>query len=138
MKCKAVLEHALDSLLAAFGRESSSSTSDEDSTAAAEASASPIQCLYTMYYEQPRNGSGDDGSNSSAMANGELLSASASDGPAAVLRFPPLPVDLTSQDAQLEAVRAAWRRVMGGEADEDAYMVFEDREGSRADDDEYE
>ena len=43
------------------------------------------------------------------------------------------------QDAPLDVVREAWRRVVGpDDADDAAYMVFEDREEGLADDDEFE
>lgn len=42
------------------------------------------------------------------------------------------------QDAPLDVVRDAWKRVMGPDVTDDAaYMVFEDREGGDADADDY-
>ncbi|CAK7201979.1 Rab proteins geranylgeranyltransferase component A [Sporothrix eucalyptigena] len=117
-RSKAILESALTTLLTAFEHESNSSNTDEPS---------PIPCLYLLYYEQPR------GSAASAP-----LEEPAHESPdSAVFRFPPLPVDLMVQDTHLSVVQDAWKRVMGAEADDTAYMAFEDREGNAADDIDY-
>lgn len=103
-------------LLAAFEQELKTGAEDSPSNASEPPS---ISCLYKLYYEQPRGG------DENVASVQESVDASAS----AVFRFPPLPVDLTVQDASLGAVRDAWQRVVGTEADDAAYMAFDDREG---------
>ncbi|CAK7236285.1 Rab proteins geranylgeranyltransferase component A [Sporothrix curviconia] len=122
-RSKATLESALGAVLAALVHE-------VDSNDASGQNESPlIPCLYKLYYEQPRGGSGASAASEEA-TKGEF-------GPTSVFRFPPLPVDLVVQDAPLGVVRDAWKRVMGGDADDATYMAFEDREGNAADNIEY-
>ncbi|KIH94560.1 rab geranylgeranyl transferase escort [Sporothrix brasiliensis 5110] len=124
---KAVLESALTTLLAAFAKEASG---DAEGRANEESPSIPV--LYSLYYEQPR---GDEARVPDAEPEPEPEPET--ETPLGVFRFPPLPVDLMVQDAPLEVVREAWRRVMGPEEDDAAYMAFVDREGSDADDMEY-
>ncbi|CAK7563531.1 MAG: Rab proteins geranylgeranyltransferase component A [Sporothrix epigloea] len=100
---KAILESALQTVLAALARHQSDSTDNDD-----QSKSPSIPCLYSLYYEQLRGGS-----EKTAFAEAS---------------------DLIVQDSPLGAVQDAWKRVMGSEADEATYMVFEDREGDAADD----
>ena len=84
-------------------------------------SASP--CLYQLYYEQ---------------AFGDKASTTENLGATPNLSFPPLSATLAFEDSDLEAVKAAWGLVLGDEADEETYLVFEDREGADAEDEVYE
>ncbi|KJR82780.1 Rab geranylgeranyl transferase escort protein [Sporothrix schenckii 1099-18] len=124
---KAVLESALTTLLVAFAKETSS---DAEGRANDESPSIPV--LYSLYYEQPR---GEEARAPDAEPEPEPQPEP--ETPLGVFRFPPLPVDLMVQDAPLEVVREAWRRVMGPEEDDAAYMAFVDREGNDADDMEY-
>lgn len=112
---KVVLEGTLATLLAAFAKE-------------AESEGDGIPILYQLYYEQPR-----------AEQLQKSTSESKTEETGLTFRFPPLPVDLMVQDAPLDVVKEAWRRVMGEEAESEAddaaaYMQFVDREGNDADD----
>ncbi|KAK8110005.1 hypothetical protein PG999_008142 [Apiospora kogelbergensis] len=84
-------------------------------------SASP--CLYQLYYEK---------------AFGDKASTTENLGATPNLSFPPLSATLAFEDSDLEAVKAAWGLVLGDEADEETYLVFEDREGADAEDEVYE
>ena len=48
--------------------------------------------------------------------------------------FPPPSLGLAFDDSDLDAVKTAWELVMGAEASQEEYMVFEDREGADAED----
>ncbi|KAL1887334.1 Rab proteins geranylgeranyltransferase component A [Sporothrix stenoceras] len=116
---KTLLESTLATLLAAFAKEAGDEGEGEDGS---------IPILYQLYYEQPR------------AEQAKQAEESESDDNGLTFRFPPLPVDLMVQDAPLNIVKEAWRRVMGDEAEADdgpAYMQFVDREGNDADDVEY-
>lgn len=114
------MESALQTVLAALARHQSDSTDNDD-----QSKSPSIPCLYSLYYEQLRGGSEKTAfAEASGKGNHESL----------VFCFPPPPVDLIVQDSPLGAVQDAWKRVMGSEADEATYMVFEDREGDAADD----
>ncbi|CAK7237175.1 Rab proteins geranylgeranyltransferase component A [Sporothrix bragantina] len=119
---KAILESALETVLAALQQEVSGSDVDGQNA------SSPISCLYKLYYEQPRGG------NSASAPSEEPAKEESS---SSIFRFPPLPVDLMVQDAPLDVVRDAWKRVMGPDADDATYMVFEDREGNTVYDADY-
>lgn len=77
--------------------------------------------LYQLYYEQKAN---------------KATTASLSEA-RLVLNFPNPSVSLTLDDAILGPVQQAWRKVMGDAANgEDVqYMVFADREGMDAEED---
>lgn len=79
--------------------------------------------LYQLYYEQ--------------QCNDDLALA----GEQRIFKFPPPPAALTFDDASLDAVYEAWKKVVGGDDTPEEtlaeYMVFADREGV-ADDDDYE
>ncbi|EFW99138.1 rab geranylgeranyl transferase escort [Grosmannia clavigera kw1407] len=127
---KAVLNSALDTLLAAFAKRN-----DEASPAVPP---QQLPCLYKLYYEQLSCG----GAPSSQPAADSASSSRQQQE--SVLCFTPLPADLTVPDGSLDAVRGAWMRVMGhkGVGEEagvksDGYMVFTDREGGDMDDDAY-
>lgn len=124
---KTVLENTLATLLSAFAHESSSGTDGAEGYYSGETISPPsVPVLYQLYFEQPRGG------------DERPQEAKPEESPSSgTFRFPPLPVDLMVQDAPLDVVRDAWRRVMGAEADDAAYMAFVDREGNDADDMEY-
>lgn len=46
-----------------------------------------------------------------------------------VLSFPAPSVDLAFDDGTIDRVRRAWTAITGGDADEDEFLVFADREG---------
>ncbi|ROW13714.1 hypothetical protein VPNG_04592 [Cytospora leucostoma] len=79
--------------------------------------------LHRLYYEQ--------------QCNDDLALA----GEKRIFKFPPPPAALTFDDASLETVYEAWKKVLGGDDTPEEtlaeYMVFADREGV-ADDDDYE
>lgn len=52
-----------------------------------------------------------------------------------VFNFPAPSSSLSFDDTTLESVREAWAMVMGDDVGEAEYMVFEDREGAAAEDD---
>ncbi|KAM0816622.1 putative Rab proteins geranylgeranyltransferase [Seiridium cardinale] len=86
-------------------------------------SETPIS-LYQLYYEQtvsPRT------------TSTEMI------GSVPKFSFPSLPLGLALADTDLDAVLEAWKVAMGDGTREDEYMIFEDREGADAhDDDAYE
>ncbi|KAK6085349.1 rab protein geranylgeranyltransferase component A [Seiridium cupressi] len=86
-------------------------------------SETPIS-LYQLYYEQtvsPRT------------TSMEMI------GSVPKFSFPSLPLGLALADTDLDAVLEAWKVAMGDDTREDEYMIFEDREGADAhDDDVYE
>lgn len=128
---KAVLESTLTTLLAAFAQEASSGADGGDGNDSGETVSPPsIPVLYQLYYEQPGGGEEKE-------TPQESESKPEPEPEAGTFRFPPLPVDLMVQDGPLDVVREVWRRVMGAEADDAAYMAFVDREGNDADDVEY-
>jgi Rab proteins geranylgeranyltransferase component A len=80
-------------------------------------------CLYQLYYEQ-------------GVSDGPLVPAA--DAVRKEFYFPSPSLNLAFKDEDLDAVKTAWKLVMGDEANEDDYMVFDDREGADADDEVYE
>ena len=86
-------------------------------TTEGEEAAAP--CLYQLYYEQ----TGGDGKATTEMK-----------GNVPVFSFPPPSLGLAFDDSELDAVKTAWELVMGVEASQEEYMVFEDREGADAED----
>ncbi|KAH6651843.1 GDP dissociation inhibitor [Truncatella angustata] len=76
--------------------------------------------LYKLYYEQQ---------GSAQAASTDTI------GSVPKFSFPSLPVDLALDDTSLDTVLEAWKVAMGDKAQEDEYMVFEDREGADAQDD---
>lgn len=81
----------------------------------------PTQVIAQLYYEQ-------------ACPSGSMLI----DGP--VITLPPPRVDLAFDDDSLSPVRKAWEEIVKvvGEDDPGEFMMFEDREGTDLQDDEYE
>ncbi|KAI1814586.1 GDP dissociation inhibitor-domain-containing protein [Poronia punctata] len=79
-----------------------------------QASAPSTRVLYKLYYEQ-------SASDSQAIVTPR-------DG-ATVFEFPSPSLGLSFDDASLNPVKEAWKLVMKGDASDDAYMMFEDREG---------
>jgi hypothetical protein len=76
--------------------------------------------LYKLYYEQ-----------TTSARQSQVTSLRS----AAVFEFPSPSLSLSFDDSSLDPVKEAWKLVMKDEASEDAYMVFEDREGMDDDDD---
>ncbi|KAI4593647.1 Rab proteins geranylgeranyltransferase component A [Pestalotiopsis sp. 9143b] len=77
--------------------------------------------LYRLYYEQ---------------AISERSSSVEKIGAVPHFSFPSLPHELAFGDASLDTVLDAWKVAIGEEAQESEYMIFEDREGADAHDDE--
>jgi Rab proteins geranylgeranyltransferase component A len=86
----------------------------------------PPTVLWQMYYTQ----NGDDPSTAEAVSQPDSSEVGAS----RTLMFPRLSLDLAFDGAVLERVREVWKKIMGDEAG--SFMVFEDREGAAAEDDE--
>lgn len=47
-----------------------------------------------------------------------------------VFSFPPPCLDLAFDDTMIEQVKQVWKTVMGDDADENEFLLFEDREGT--------
>jgi hypothetical protein len=77
--------------------------------------------LYHLYYEQ-------------AVTARALKREMA--GPVPISSFPSLSLGLALCDEDLAAVMEAWKIVLGNGTQENEYMIFEDREGADAHDDE--
>lgn len=95
-----------------------SALSDLLTAAVPEGNTAPV-CLYKLQYEQslsPREPS------------------TTTRGKTCTFSFPSPPLNLAFDDNCLHAVMDAWKLVMGEDAAEDGYMVFEDREGVGSDD----
>ncbi|KAI8623390.1 GDP dissociation inhibitor [Xylariaceae sp. FL1651] len=88
-----------------------------------QVAATSAECLYKLYYEQTTS------------ARQPLTTLR---GNATVFEFPSPSLGLAFDDASLEAVKEAWKLVMKGDASDDTYLIFEDREGMGDDDDIYE
>ncbi|KAI1760937.1 GDP dissociation inhibitor-domain-containing protein [Hypoxylon sp. FL1150] len=99
------LESNLDNLLAAVSP--------------AEGSTTPI-CLYKLQYEQS--------------LSAREASSTARNG-VTIFTFPSPSLSLAFDDKCLSAVKDAWKLVIGEDASEDEYMIFQDREGVADDDD---
>ncbi|KAI1417433.1 GDP dissociation inhibitor [Hypoxylon sp. FL1857] len=80
-------------------------------------------CLYKLQYEQSLSA---------------REPSSTTRGSVSTFAFPSPSLNLAFDDGCLEAVKDAWKLVTGGDASEDEYMVFQDREGVGDDDDVYE
>ncbi|XDG07801.1 hypothetical protein ABKA04_007416 [Annulohypoxylon sp. FPYF3050] len=92
-------------------------------SAATPSDAQKPKCLYSLSYEQalsPREPSHTTRGKTSTFA------------------FPSPSLNLAFDDGCLDAVKDAWKLVVGDESSEDEYMVFEDREGVGDDDQVYE
>ncbi|KAI1449128.1 GDP dissociation inhibitor-domain-containing protein [Annulohypoxylon stygium] len=92
-------------------------------SAATPPDAQKPKCLYSLSYEQslsPRDPSRTTRGKTSTFA------------------FPSPSLNLAFDDGCLDAVKDAWKLVVGDENSEDEYMVFEDREGVGDDDQVYE
>jgi hypothetical protein len=83
--------------------------------------AAPV-CLYKLYYEQTAT---------------ERTPSAETIGSVPKFSFPSPSLGLAFNDANLDAVKEAWKLVMGKETPETEYMVFDDREGADAEDDVY-
>lgn len=59
-------------------------------------------------------------------ASRTVLSSSVSDK---ILSFPPPSLELAFDDGLVDAVKTAWKAVMGDEAKDEEFMKFEDRPG---------
>ncbi|KAK6839629.1 rab proteins geranylgeranyltransferase component A [Apiospora arundinis] len=92
-------------------------------SAAVESDVSASPCLYQLYYEQ---------------VFGDRTLTTDKLGTTPIFSLPPLSATLAFEDSDLEAVKSAWGLVLGDEADEETYLVFEDREGADAEDEIYE
>ncbi|OTA62764.1 rab protein geranylgeranyltransferase component A [Hypoxylon sp. EC38] len=91
--------------------------------AAANPTDSPkLVCLYKLQYEQSLS---------------DRKPTSTTHGSVSTFAFPSPSHNLAFDDGCLEAVKDAWKLVMGGEASEDEYMVFQDREGVGDEDEVY-
>lgn len=99
------LESALENLLA--------------TTTSVESPTTPV-CLYKLQYEQ-------------SLSAREAL-RTAGDG-ISTLAFPSPSLNLAFDDGCLGAVQNAWKLVIGEDASDDEYMIFQDREGMADDDD---
>ncbi|KAI0113898.1 GDP dissociation inhibitor-domain-containing protein [Hypoxylon sp. NC0597] len=91
------------------------------------AAATPIDspkpvCLYKLQYEQSLSA---------------RKPSRTTRGGVSTFAFPSPSLNLAFDDGCLEAVKDAWKLVMGGEASEDEYMVFQDREGVGDEDEVY-
>lgn len=78
--------------------------------------------LYQLYYEQGVS---------------EGSPPPAADASPREYYFPSPSLNLSFDDADLDAVKTAWKMVMGDQANEDEYMTFADREGADAEDEIY-
>lgn len=84
----------------------------------------PPLALYQLYYEQ---------------ASSRKEPSTGTVGSVPTFSFPSLPHSLALADADLDVVMQAWKVAMGDDVQESEYMIFEDREGADAhDDDAYE
>lgn len=77
--------------------------------------------LYQLYYEQTTGGN---------------LLLREPVGSLPKFLFPTLSLGLTLDDTDLDPVLDAWKLVMGDDSQDNEFMVFEDREGADAYDDE--
>lgn len=77
----------------------------------ASSSGDAPRCLYQLYYEQSRP-------------------ASQTGSRDAVFEFPAPSLSLAFDDGSLDAVKEAWRLVVGPDVPEADYMTFTDREGA--------
>ncbi|KAI0385020.1 GDP dissociation inhibitor [Hypomontagnella monticulosa] len=84
-------------------------------------SVKPV-CLYKLQYDQ-------------SLSSREP--ASTTHGDVTTFAFPSPSLNLAFDDSCLEPVKDAWKVVMGDDTPEDAYMIFEDREGVGDDDEVY-
>ncbi|KAI1851158.1 hypothetical protein JX265_013276 [Neoarthrinium moseri] len=80
-------------------------------------------CLYQLYYEQ-------------TVSEGTPLVETV--GAVPKFSFPSPSPNLAFDDSSLDTVKQAWKQVMGDEAQDDEFMIFEDREGADANDEIYE
>lgn len=87
----------------------------------AEGQTTPI-CLYKLQYDQSLSAR-----EASTTAHGSV----------STFAFPSPSLNLAFDDRCLDTVRDAWKLVIGEDASEDEYMVFQDREGVADDDDGY-
>jgi hypothetical protein len=83
--------------------------------------SAPI-CLYQLYFEHTLS---------------ERTPLSEKLGSVTKFSFPSPSLCLSFNDADLDAVKEAWKVVMGSETPDAEYLVFEDREGANAHDDVY-
>lgn len=89
--------------------------------ATATGGSQPV-CLYKLQYEQ-------------SLSSREPTSTTR--GGVTTFAFPSPSLDLAFDDSCLESVKDAWKVVVRDDTPEDAYMVFEDREGVGDDDEVY-
>lgn len=47
-----------------------------------------------------------------------------------IICFPPPSLDLAFDDTMIDQVKAVWKMIMGGDAADEEFMSFEDREGA--------
>jgi hypothetical protein len=52
-----------------------------------------------------------------------------------IMTFPQNSLDLAFDDALVDSVKAVWKKIMGAEADDAEFLLFEERENIGADDD---
>ncbi len=107
--------------------------------AAAPRGENPATALFKLRYVQSLGADGDGNGNGNGSSERETSrdgsrGGDGGGGAASSFSFPPPSPGLSFDDGCLDAVKAAWKLVMGDGVPEDQYMVFPDREGVGDDD----
>lgn len=84
-----------------------------------QAEGPPARVLWSLRYTQ-----------SGRLSNGEPRRLTVEDGIPGCYHFPPSSLDLAFEDDTLDLVKEAWKIVVGDEADDADFMMFDDREGT--------
>lgn len=109
----------LYSSISLSGPEGKSALESAVSKLLQSANASEAKALWSLHYTQLGRSTGDAT---------ETQPSKVTVHPNNVLIFPPPSLDLAFDDTVLETVKEAWKIVLGDEAVDDEFMVFEDRE----------